>query len=497
MGVVFRAQDPALNRPVAIKVLNPYLAADSDLVERFHREARTAANLRHRNIVAIHDIGHAEGLYYIVMEYLEGRSLTQVLSQSGALPVSMVLTIAEQVASALDYIHRRKLVHRDVKSTNIMVDHEQRAVLTDFGLVRALAGSTLTAEGSILGTPQYLAPEQLGGGEIGPWTDLYALGVVVYEILTGRYPYDAEAFSALFFQVLWQSPRPLSSVRPDLPEAVNAVLERALEKKPSNRYPSGATFARELQQTLSTEAGTAVVEPLPSTGKQSSRAAVPKRSARTSGAPPSWLWPVVVGIVLLLPMGVLLLLGNVLPSGSSDPTATVPVAMATATRPPSSTEQGQSTSPAVIRPEATPSPGGVLSSQTATSTDVLPTGTPTGQIPTAVSPSLTPSPPASRGPAGPTATSGLPTVTQARPTTPAVSPTSTYSPVPTTEIRPTRTPITPTDTPITPTDTPITPTDTPITPSEEPTTPVPTVPTVPTTQVIPTVPTPTTPIPTP
>ena len=189
MGVVYRAYQPSLNRHVAIKVLPPQLSLDQQLVGRFQREARAAANLRHPNIVVIYDVGEEKGIHYIVMEYLEGRTLKQLVEEEGPLHPKRAAHIVEQVAAALDYAHQRGFVHRDVKPANIFVGPGDHVTLTDFGIAKAASETQqLTRTGTLMGTPEYMAPEQATGGEVDHRTDLYALGVVLYQMLTGHVP---------------------------------------------------------------------------------------------------------------------------------------------------------------------------------------------------------------------------------------------------------------------------------------------------------------------
>ncbi len=452
MGVVFRARDPDLQRTVAIKILYPNLTADEELVERFRLEARTAANLHHRNIVGIYDVGYAEDLYYLVMEYIDGSSLSRIIEQEGALAVPQVLDVGGQVASALDYIHRHRLVHRDIKSTNIMIDQEGRAVLTDFGLVWSSKGSALTAEGKIIGTPQYLAPEQISGGEIGLWTDVYALGVVVFRMLTGRYPFDANVPAAFLFQVLWQPPPAVRTLRTDLPEAMDKVLNRVLAKEPADRYPSGAAFVADLQYALDGGEITAaeVVGP-----------AQPRVSVlSTVRSLPSWVWAT-LGVLLLLATGLPFLLGSGILSTHPAATATRPVVAVLTTSSPT---------PTVLLPQETPSP-------TPTEVMVLPTpsepASPTQPAPTVtvqVLPTETPAPTDTPLPTEVPVPTSTPVPTRViQPTVPPPTPVP-PTPVPPTPVPPTQPPPTqppptqppPTDTPVPPTDTPVPPTDTPV-----------------------------------
>ncbi len=253
MAVVYKAYDPSLQRHVALKVLSPRLMSDDQIIRRFEREATTAANLKHPNIVVIHDVGHAEGFQFLVMELLEGRTLREEIKAIGALPVTRVVPIIAQVASALDYAHHRGLIHRDVKPSNIILGADDHATLSDFGLVRAMSGSRLTEVGSALGTLDYMPPEQLGGEEIDRRADIYSLGVVVYESLTTQTPFTADTPYTLMRQVLYEPAPPLSRAIPQFSPAVDRVVAKALAKSPHDRFSTAGEFAMALYRALAGE----------------------------------------------------------------------------------------------------------------------------------------------------------------------------------------------------------------------------------------------------
>lgn len=240
MAVVYKAYHPALERYVAIKVLPRELTFDQEFVARFLREAKAAARLNHANIVTIHDVGQAEGVYFIVMEYVHGPSLTDLLRQRGTLPPERATDIISQVASALDYAHRQGFVHRDIKPGNILLGPEGAVKITDFGIVKAAKGTRLTRTGTLLGTPEYMSPEQAGGRRTGRGTDIYSLGVVAYEMLSGRVPFSGETMAVLHAHIY--EPPDLGV----LPRRVRSVVGKALAKDPKERYGSGADFARAL-----------------------------------------------------------------------------------------------------------------------------------------------------------------------------------------------------------------------------------------------------------
>jgi serine/threonine protein kinase len=253
MATVYKAFDPGLQRHVALKVLSVRLSSDDQIMRRFEREATTAANLKHANIVIIHDVGNADGFQFLVMELLEGRTLREEIRAVGALPLTRVVPIAAQVAGALDYAHQHGLIHRDVKPSNIILGANDHATLTDFGLVRAMSGSRLTEVGSALGTLDYMPPEQLSGEEVDWRSDVYSLGVVVYESLTARMPFSADTPYTLMRQVMYEPPPPLSRIMPQLSRSVDRVVAQALAKAPGDRFRTAGEFASALYQTLAGE----------------------------------------------------------------------------------------------------------------------------------------------------------------------------------------------------------------------------------------------------
>lgn len=258
MAIVYRAYQPALNRTVAIKVLPPHLAMDASFVQRFMQEARNAARLDHPNIVTIHDIGQANGAYYIVMQEAPGESLTSLIQREGRLPLDRTISILAQVASALDYAHAQGLIHRDIKPGNVIVSPDDKAMLTDFGIAKAVEGTRLTQTGAVIGTPEYMSPEQAKGEPVGATTDIYSLGIMLYEMLTGRAPFKADSTPAVLYKQVHEQPAPVRNAVRDLPAGVDGVLARALAKSPSQRFRT----AGELVQTLrAVAAGQGAVDP--------------------------------------------------------------------------------------------------------------------------------------------------------------------------------------------------------------------------------------------
>jgi formylglycine-generating enzyme required for sulfatase activity/tRNA A-37 threonylcarbamoyl transferase component Bud32 len=252
-AVVYKARDPFLNRDVAIKVLHANLSDEPEMVERFYREARSAAALRHPHIVTIYEIGELDdGQIYLVMEYLPGLSLAEVLAEIKTFSVEQTLAILEQIADALDYAHGQNLVHRDVKPQNIRVQDKEDGtfdcVLTDFGLAKFLASEDLTTSG-VIGTFGYMAPEQAAGrqDQIGPATDVYALGVMAYRMLTGRVPFEGDSASVLVAHLQDPPPDP-RAICDALSPGVASVLLRSLAKDPLDRYPSAGEMVADLRQ---------------------------------------------------------------------------------------------------------------------------------------------------------------------------------------------------------------------------------------------------------
>jgi hypothetical protein len=247
MATVYKAYQPKLNRYVALKLLSPTLSGDPTFLHRFQAEARSTARLEHPNIVPIYDMGQANGGIFIVMRFIDGGTLQQLLDRERRLPINRALHITTQVASALDYAHSQGFVHRDVKPANIMIEPGDRATLTDFGVAKAIGETRLTRTGSIVGTPEYLSPEQARGDNVDGRADLYALGIVVYELLAGRTPFQAENPLSVVHQHLVTPPPPPSQFNPAIPAALATVLMKVLAKDPAQRYPTGDSFVQALR----------------------------------------------------------------------------------------------------------------------------------------------------------------------------------------------------------------------------------------------------------
>ena len=247
MADVYLAEDEELGRRVAIKILNDKYAPDDQFVERFRREAKNAAGLSHPNIVSIYDRGEAEGTYYIAMEYLDGRSLKELVVARGPLPIADAIAATRQVLSALRFAHRKGVVHRDIKPHNVMADADGRLKVTDFGIARA-GVSQMTEAGSIIGTAQYLSPEQARGAPVDQRSDLYSIGIVLYEMLTGQVPFTGESPVEIAMKHLSDPPRPPSLLRPDIPPDLDMVVLRALAKNPEDRFQTAEEMDAELER---------------------------------------------------------------------------------------------------------------------------------------------------------------------------------------------------------------------------------------------------------
>jgi len=260
MAVVYKAVHPRLGRYVAIKVLPRQFSFERKFVQRFHREATAASTLSHPNIVIIHDVDQEEDIHYIVMEYLEGQPLSELIKEQGSLPLGRAFKIIHQISSALDYAHSLGFVHRDIKPSNIIIGPEDHATLTDFGIVRTADGTSVTKEGAPIGTPQYMSPEQCDGKQADSRSDLYSLGVVLYEMLTGQVPFTADTPLVVMYQQVNKPPVPPRRINPDLLDPVERVVLRALGKTPEERYQTAGALAEALEAAIRGE-DTAEPEP--------------------------------------------------------------------------------------------------------------------------------------------------------------------------------------------------------------------------------------------
>jgi eukaryotic-like serine/threonine-protein kinase len=247
MANVYLAEDQELGRRVAIKILNDRHANDEQFVERFRREAKNAAALSHPNIVSIYDRGEAEGTYYIAMEFLDGRSLKELIVSRGPAPITVSVEYARQILQALRFAHRHGIVHRDIKPHNVLVDADGRVKVTDFGIARA-GTSQMTEAGSIVGTAQYLSPEQARGTAVDQRSDVYSLGIVLYELLTGTVPFTGDTPVEIAMKHLSALPEPPSTKRPEIPRELDLIVMRALAKDPNDRYQNAEEMDADLER---------------------------------------------------------------------------------------------------------------------------------------------------------------------------------------------------------------------------------------------------------
>ena len=243
MAIVYEAMDVHLGRRVALKVLPPEMAMRKSMAERFKREAKMAAALDHPNIVPVYRVGQTGGLLYIAMKYIKGRALDSILETQGPLQIPVVLGILRAASSALAYAHERGIVHRDVKSANIMIDTDGRAVVSDFGIARAVDDPNLTGTGTVVGTPYFMSPEQCAARRIGPQSDQYSLGVVAFQMLMGTVPFSADTLPGIMHHHFYTAVPDLRIARPEIPEALNEIVMRLLAKKSEDRFASTAALA--------------------------------------------------------------------------------------------------------------------------------------------------------------------------------------------------------------------------------------------------------------
>src|SRR5579884_1483453 len=238
MSSVYRAHDRLLDRKVALKVMHQHYGADPEHVERFRREARSVAALSHPNVVTVIDRGEHGGRQFIVFEYVDGENLKQLIQRRGPAPVATALELGIQIGQALAFAHQNGLVHRDVKPQNVLLNGDGRAKVTDFGIARSLSVQHgMTQTGTVLGTSDYIAPEQAQGRNVDDHTDVYSLGVLLYELLTGRVPFTGDSFVAVAMRHINDPPPPIRAKRPDVPPRVEAAIHTAMAKRPEDRFP--------------------------------------------------------------------------------------------------------------------------------------------------------------------------------------------------------------------------------------------------------------------
>jgi eukaryotic-like serine/threonine-protein kinase len=312
MAEVYCAQDLQLGRKVALKILYRRFAEDGEFVERFRREASSAAGLQHQHVVAVYDRGEYDGTYYIAMEYLEGRSLKTIIQQEAPLDPDRAVDLTIQVLRAARFAHRRGIIHRDLKPHNVIVDADGRAKVTDFGIARAGA-SDMTQTGSIMGTAQYLSPEQAQGHAVSAASDIYSIGIMLYEMLTARVPFEGESAVTVALKQVHERPTPPSVYNPAVTPELEEAVMRALEKDPARRYPDADAFIAALQAARDGTATAVLVAAPPPPLEPASEAYVYPEEALAPREPRDgrwWLWLLAVLVAALGLAAVLLLPGT-------------------------------------------------------------------------------------------------------------------------------------------------------------------------------------------
>jgi beta-lactam-binding protein with PASTA domain/predicted Ser/Thr protein kinase len=290
MAEVFLARDQLLERPVAVKILVPEFATDESFVERFRREAQAAANLNHPNVVGVYDWGKEAGTSYIVMEFVDGRSLADILKAEGTLHPDRAADIATDVAAALGFAHRNGVVHRDVKPGNVLISKHGVVKVTDFGIARAISAGVdqnLTQTGSVMGTATYFSPEQAQGKGVDPRSDLYSLGVVMYEMVCGKPPFQGDSPVAIAYKHVQEAPPPIREINPAVPASYEAIAMKLLAKNPANRYPSAEdlrTDLRRFREGRAVQAESVMAAPVGATTAMAAGGAT--RALPTQGPPP-------------------------------------------------------------------------------------------------------------------------------------------------------------------------------------------------------------------
>ncbi|BAF59962.1 serine/threonine protein kinase [Pelotomaculum thermopropionicum SI] len=308
MAIIYKGRDTFLNRLVTVKVLRPEFTCDEDFVRRFRREAQAVASLSHPNIVSIYDVGREDKTHYLVMEYVEGDNLKNLIRGQGRLQPGRAVEIARQISEALQHAHENQIVHRDVKPQNILITRWGRAKLTDFGIAREATAATLTQTDTVLGSVHYLSPEQARGETAGPQSDIYSLGVVLYEMVTGVLPFQGETPIAVALKHIQEEPARPSFVNPSVPPGLEKIICRAMAKVPHERYQSAGDMAADLESLYATVAGeinravpvdefaTRVISPVRPAEEEIKTQAGGRRVKRRR---PGWLWAALIVLCLV------------------------------------------------------------------------------------------------------------------------------------------------------------------------------------------------------
>ena len=250
MGIVFQAHDKQLKEQVAIKILSPLLSNNTDALERLKREVSAARRVTHPNVIRIHDIAEVNGLHYVSMEYFHGQNLKEFIRQSGMLSPLLAFQIASQLCEGLEAAHRQAVIHRDLKSQNIIINPSNQIKIIDFGLAHTAHLDGMTATGLIMGTPEYMAPEQVSGKKVDERADIYSLGIILYELFTGKVPFSGDSAIAIGFKQMKEDPPTPTAINPQLSPEVEKIILRALQKEPIHRYRSVSELRTELEKAV-------------------------------------------------------------------------------------------------------------------------------------------------------------------------------------------------------------------------------------------------------
>src|SRR5438445_2817911 len=333
MGVVYKARDSVLDRTVAIKVMNESIARQDDLRQRFLHEAQAAASLQHPNVVCIYDLGDLDGHLYIAMEFVEGIDLEKLLEMGQPLSLQAKLDIMIDVLTGLTFAHKRGIIHRDIKPANIRVTEEGRAKIMDFGVAH-LASSSMTTTGSLLGTPSFMAPEQVTEGKTTPGTDIFAVGGVLYQLLTNLKPFEGPTLQNLFFKIITEKPKRVSELMPGLPPALDRIVDKAMAKEPADRYTNALDMANDLSAVRAKLSGPSYPESVSLSSSVSSAIEQARKKQQTRTRSLAFAGGFAAAAAILIGWGILFKIRH--PSPADDKPAT---ADATSAQTPESSQQ--------------------------------------------------------------------------------------------------------------------------------------------------------------